>query len=244
MDHMLDDVFFAPADRMHEDRIQLDEEERRHLVTVTRHGVGDEITIVDGLGAVYTARVDRIQKKTVECQVLSRTSQQHGPHIEIGVGLLRNPSRFDLLVEKATELGVSSIVPLATERVHIHRTKSDHWNKIALSAMKQSGRAFLPTIAALTPFEEFVHSTPSSALALIPHERDNHPSLSHVLAAHGNEDIRICIGPEGGFTGKEVDQAVQAGFHAVSLGNYRLRAETAAIAALTLCVSHHEEIQE
>jgi len=241
---MLDDVYFAPPDQVQGDRIHLGEEERRHLVTVTRHVVGDTITIVDGAGSVFTARVDRIQKKSAECQVLARGSQQHGPNIEIGVGLLRNPSRFDLLVEKATELGVSSIVPLATERVLIHRTKTDHWKKIALSAMKQSGRAFLPSIGALTSFDEFVRSAPRSALALIPHERGDHPSLSQVLVAQGTEDIRVCIGPEGGFTDGEVDRAIRAGFHVVTMGSYRLRTETAAIVAVTLCVSEHRDIQE
>ncbi len=232
---MLDDVFYAPPRDIHGDRIVLDDDERRHLITVTRHDVGDTITVVDGLGTAYACVIQEIDKKNVVCAVRSHATTALHPRIVLGFGLLRNPSRIDSLVEKATELGVSRFVPVLTERVLHHRIKADRWEKIALAAMKQSGRSHLPTIASLTPLNEFFNATPASALAIIPHEKGSYPPLTQVRATQDFDEIAICVGPEGGFTDEEIDLAVKHGYQPVSLGEYRLRAETAAIAAVANC---------
>ncbi len=232
---MLDDVYYAPPEQIRSDTILLDEDERRHLVTVTRHAVGDRITIVDGQGNFFGAVIERIEKKRVECRVQSAEVQNPQRRIVLGAGLLRNPARFDFLVEKATELGVSAIVPLITERVLIHRAKTERWEKIALSAMKQSGRAYLPAITGLTQYTDFLGATPKGTFAVIPHERGTHTPLAQLVGSSGGGDCSICIGPEGGFTDGEVQRAVEQGFQPVTLGEFRLRAETAAVAAVALC---------
>ncbi len=229
---MLDDVFYAPADHIQSDTIILDGDERRHLVTVTRHTVGAKITIADGAGTLYESIIDRIGKNAVECRILSSTHLDRKPTIVLGVGLLKNPSRVDLLVEKAAELGVAVLVPLTTTRVQIHRVKTDHWQKIALAAMKQSGRAHRMAINPLTTFEEFVATLGEGTCGIIPHEKLTRGSLLAELRGSTAEDFQVCVGPEGGFTEAEVQRAVEKGFRPVSLGSYKLRTETAALATV------------
>ena len=229
--------FFAPPENLHGDRILLSQEERRHLVTVTRHHTGDAVTIIDGQGNVYTATIERIGREDVECVILSHTVQRESFHIVIGVGVLKNPARFDFLVEKATELGVREIVPLVTERTMTNRVKSEHWERLALAAVKQSGRAILPTLLPLTSLKEFVRRKKENSLAIIPHEKISVPLLFDVVQHDSRPFVRICIGPEGGFSDAELQEAVEAGFQPVSLGPHRLRTETAAVAAMTFCAA-------
>ena len=232
---MLNEVYYAAPSSFHGDRIVLSREERKHLVTVVRHSIGDTVTIVDGVGNIYAAAIEQIGHETVTCRVESKDHQERPLRVVLGVGLLKNPSRFDFLVEKATELGVAEIVPLTSERTVATRGKADHWSNIALAAMKQSGRAFLPLVAPVTPFKEFVGLHSADEIAVIAHEKADAPSINEVLHGIRPTAVRICVGPEGGFSDGEVATADQAGWKRISLGKYRLRAETAAIAAVAMC---------
>jgi 16S rRNA (uracil1498-N3)-methyltransferase len=154
--------------------------------------------------------------------------------VVLAVGMPAN-ERMDWLVEKATELGVRSIVPLATGRTIPQHAKTDRWQKLAIAAMKQSGRCVLPPVSPLTPFGRFIAEA-CAPLKLIPHEKETSRSLRDILAG-GPQDAVLCVGPEGGFSDAEVDEAIHAGFLAVSLGPRRLRTETAAITALAMVLS-------
>jgi 16S rRNA (uracil1498-N3)-methyltransferase len=191
---------------------------------------------VDGRGTIYHATIAEIRPTEVMCDVASVEHLDEPNRIVLGVGVLKNPARLDYLVEKATELGVNEIVFLVTERSVSTRLKTGHWEKLALSAMKQSGRSHLPHIAGLASFGEFLKTPAGDCLKLIPHEQIASPSLLQVRAMHRHRSFQICIGPEGGFTEGEVGQAEDAGYHAVSLGPYRLRTETAAVTAVALCM--------
>ncbi len=232
---MLNEVYYAPPSAINGDQITLSRDERKHLVTVVRHRTGDVITIVDGAGNVYTAAIEQISHETVTCRVNSKDRQDRPLRIVLGVGLLKNPSRFDFLVEKATELGVAEVVPLTSERTVAARGKADHWNNIALAAMKQSGRAYLPTVAPVTPFKEFVGLPSADEVAVIAHEKAEAVSITEVLYGTRPSAVRICIGPEGGFSDGEVATAVKSGWRQVRLGGFRLRTETAAIVAVAMC---------
>lgn len=232
---MLSEIYFASPRQITGDRIVLSRDERKHLVTVVRHRTGDIVTIVDGVGNVYTATIEHIGHDNVTCQVNSRSRQDRLLRIVLGVGLLKNPSRLDFLVEKATELGVAEIVPLTSERTIATRGKADHWNNIALAATKQSGRAYLPLVAPVTPFKEFVGPPAADEVSMIAHEKAEAVSITEVLHGTRPAAVRICIGPEGGFSDGEVETAVNAGWRKVSLGGFRLRTETAAVAAVAIC---------
>jgi 16S rRNA (uracil1498-N3)-methyltransferase len=204
--------------------------------------------VVDGKGNVYDARIMDLVKREAHCEITGRNFMENEPgrSVTLAVGILKNGSRFDFLVEKATELGVGSIVPLATERTIPRHARSDRWQKLAIAAMKQSGRCVLPYVFPLTPFDRFVAGFDEAGggsgggseapLKLIPHEKEAARALREALPGTAG-NVVICIGPEGGFSDEEVERATRAGFLPVSLGPRRLRTETAAIAALTMVLA-------
>jgi 16S rRNA (uracil1498-N3)-methyltransferase len=249
------EYFYVPPSNVAPPRLTIDGEEFQHLTHVMRRQPGDEIRVVDGKGNVYDVRIADIVKREAFCEITAHRVMENEPKIAVtlAVGIVKNSARFDFLVEKATELGVHAIVPLTTERTIPQHAKIDRWQKLAIAAMKQSGRCILPQVRPLTPFRRFVmepslggtdkqplQATPvqlqPNPITLIPHEKEKSRTLREALSV-GPRDTVLCIGPEGGFSDEEVEEAVQAGFLTVSLGPRRLRTETAAMAALSLVLS-------
>jgi 16S rRNA (uracil1498-N3)-methyltransferase len=227
------EYFYAPPERITSTAAILEGDERHHLVRVMRIQPGDRVRIVDGAGSAFDAVVQEISQRTAVCTITAshRLLNEPGRTVTLAVGVLKNPSRFDYLVEKTVELGVSKIVPLLTERSIRKGTKVDRWRSIALAAMKQCGRCILPSIAPPTPFDAFLLSSSADAEKIMPHEKAEAGEL-HILG----QDIIMCIGPEGGFSDSEVQRAVNAGFKPVTLGPRRLRAETAAVVATAIAL--------
>ncbi len=227
------DFFHTPPELVSGNRLRIEGEELEHLARVLRHSVHDRIIVADGRGKAYEATIDRIARTSADCTILSTHAllHEHPCDIILGVALLKNAARFDVLVEKCTELGVRSIIPLKTSRTIPQSAKIDRWKKLALAAMKQSQRCIWPGIKELTPFDDFLAQTSSCALKLIPHEKATTGFDVSVQSLKGQR-IAVCIGPEGGFTAEEIQKAMQVGFSPVTLGVRRLRTETAAIASL------------
>lgn len=213
-------------------------DEFQHLHKVLRKKVGDTVHVVDGKGNLYECMIERIDRMQAECSIVrsSRPSTEPDVNITLAVALLRNPSRFDFLVEKTVELGVNSIVPLKTKYTIPSKAKRERWTQVAIAAMKQSGRAFLPDVQALTTFDKIVLQ--SADLKLIAHEKvDPNRSIMTVLDLHPTaRSLLVLLGPEGGFSEDELDLAVRYRCESVSLGPRRLRTETAAIVAAALCL--------
>jgi 16S rRNA (uracil1498-N3)-methyltransferase len=201
-----------------------------------RAAPGLVIGIVDGIGTLFNAVVESIGSNTVRCSITgsSKGTGESPFRTIIAVGLLKNPSKLDFIVEKAVELGVSEIVPLITERTIPTGVRRDRLQQLALAAMKQSGRCVLPTVSEAVRLREFL-ALNTEALRLIPHEETETPMISDALRNHGRSDIVLCIGPEGGFTREELAMAAASGFIPVSLGPRRLRSETAAILSAGIC---------
>jgi 16S rRNA (uracil1498-N3)-methyltransferase len=231
------EYFYTPPSRIQGNQLTIEEEEFAHLTHVMRKGVGDVLCVVDGEGNAYEATIDELRYHSALCTIRSHTARLHEPKIELllGVGILKNPAKFDFLVEKTTELGVCEIVPLVTERTIPRHAKTERWQKIAMAAMKQSGRCVLPRIRELTTLNEFLLSSPSDAPRFMPHELSD-KSIAACLPLTDCRKIVACIGPEGGFTEDETRLAEQTGFELVSLGVRRLRAETAAMITTALLV--------
>jgi 16S rRNA (uracil1498-N3)-methyltransferase len=234
------DYFFVDPKDIHGSVALIRGEEFKHLSRVVRKKEGERVMLVDGADTAYVAVIRLIDRIHAECEILSTQRRANEPRIDItlAVSLLRNPARFDVLVEKATELGVRTIVPMNCERTVPKSEKHSRLEKIALSAMKQSGRSFLPHIDALTNFEALLEETLEYSLRLIPHEKTEQSQfIGSVLQHHSNlKSVLIVIGPEGGFTDREVSLSVEKGFIPISLGPRRLRAETAAISAVSWVV--------
>jgi len=230
------DYFYTTPDLISTAELLIAGDEFSHLTHVMRKKVGDSLRVVDGRGGTYDVVISDIATRTARCTIRQTHARLHEPlvNVTLAVALLKNASRFDVLVEKTTEIGVASIIPLLTERTIGQHAKVDRWQKLALAAMKQCGRSVLPTIHSPQQFRELVTAPPEGDLRLLPDEHHHEPLLADVLRRNGGSSAVICIGPEGGFTDEEITLANASGFTVVSLGPRRLRTETAAIIAVGL----------
>jgi 16S rRNA (uracil1498-N3)-methyltransferase len=232
------DYFFCPPKNISNDSLLIDGEEFSHLIHVMRKKVGDEIRVVDGLGTAYDIRLEEIKKKMASGVILSTSHNHNEPStfVTIAVGILKNPSKFDFLVEKVTELGVKEIIPLLTERTIPSQAKNNRWQKLALAAMKQSGRSYLPHVRELTTLEWLLDEKIAADIKLIAHEKAEEPQTFEQFYEKRSKSALILVGPEGGFSDIEVEQCLAAGFSPISLGERRLRTETAAIVSVALMI--------
>lgn len=207
--------------------VSLTGDEAHHLVTVSRIRVGDSIHLFNGDGHEYPSRVVSVSKREAVLEVLGVESPvRERPHrLEIASAVPKG-DRADFLVEKLTELGVTSWVPLRTERsvVHPHVTKLDRLRRTVIEASKQCGRNVLMQIAPLSDFSKYAQS-----LELPQYRQIAHPGGAGEGVLQG--DRAIMVGPEGGFSESEINFAIAAGWEVVTLGRRILRVETAAIVA-------------
>ncbi|MBM4264320.1 MAG: 16S rRNA (uracil(1498)-N(3))-methyltransferase [Deltaproteobacteria bacterium] len=214
-----------------------------HLSKVSRLRPGDSITVFDDEGWEHRAvvRVLTSELGEIEIQDSYRAARESPLPITLALGLTKG-DKMDFVVEKATELGVHTIVPFTSEftvpkldaRKIAQRT--ERWRKIALSAAKQCGRTRVPNIEPLTPYAVLLSGAPvQGELRLLFWEKENARTLDRVHAEQKQVSaMTVVVGAEGGFSAKEVDQAVQQGILAVGLGPRILRAETAAVTVLAL----------
>lgn len=203
----------------------LDEEESRHAAKALRARSGQPLLVTDGKGRLAEAVFTVVDQRHTEITIHTVNDIPFpGPELVLAISPLKNPDRLEWLVEKATECGVHTIIPMLCERTEKPSVNLRRLHHIALSAMKQSRRVWLPEIPGLLPFSEVVSRM--ATMKLIPHCREDVPrdELSGITPA---ASTLVCIGPEGDFTENEISLALQNGFHGISLGQYRLRAETA-----------------
>jgi 16S rRNA (uracil1498-N3)-methyltransferase len=223
---------FFFVDDLNERTIVLDEDTSKHIVNVLRMQKGEEILLTDGKGKKAKALVtDDNRKKCVVGISSIETEEEKKQKIAIGISLIKNSSRFEWFLEKATEIGVSQIIPLLCTRTEKEQFRFDRMQNILVSAMLQSQQCWLPVLheptdfgkAILFPFQQ----------KLIAHcAEDNRQNLHQPIGQSANQ--LILIGPEGDFTKDEIKLAMQNGFVPVTLGETRLRTETAGIVAAVL----------
>ena len=222
--------------------ILLNEENSRHIVQVLRMAEGRQINITDGLGIICTAEIVEAHKKKCTVKIID-TLKKIAPakKVCIAISPVKNSSRFEWFLEKATEIGVTEIVPLLCERTEKQYLKHDRLRGILISAMLQSQQAWLPILSEPINFEKFLKENTSTNKFIAHCEEQNKTSLKEITGQLSNQLINhstILIGPEGDFTTNEIAMALQNNFTPVALGNTRLRTETAALVAATLlCVS-------
>lgn len=221
------------------DRLPVDERTAHYVGHVLRLGPGDEVVAFDGRGVERLARIDRLTRRASSLTLHERLEPLPGPALEITLlqGLIK-PDRMDLVVQKATELGVARIVAVRNEYCAIKLTaeridaKLAHWRRVAASACEQSGRHYLPEILHARSLADAVAARPATEPRLALH---NGPLTAGVAAPSTAATISVVVGPEGGFSQAELDfLAADTGVAFVRLGERVLRAETAAIVACTL----------
>ena len=235
------ELFFS--DDIQDARIRLDPEESAHLVRVLRHRVGDEVSVIDGRGTLYHCVLELADARGAEVRIMRAEPGfgAHPYHLTMAVCPTKNIDRYEWFVEKATEIGVDVIAPVIGERSERKVLKTDRLRRLALSATKQSLKAAIPQIAEPQSVRDFIAAAPEDALKLIGYCFDDveripitdllHPAGSSCLPVE--RPIAILIGPEGDFSPEEAQLARENGWIPVSLGESRLRTETAAVVAAT-----------
>ena len=227
-----------------ENKLTLSEEESAHCVRVLRYSVGDEILITDGRGTTYTARITNPHPKHCDFEIISSEKQEphHAFHLHIAVAPTKNIERMEWAIEKCVEIGVDEITPLLCRFSERKQLRTDRLEKIILSAAKQSLTPYLPVLHELTPYDEFIRREARGERLeqkFIAHCYKDEKRLLKDEIERGR-DVLVLIGPEGDFSKKEVSDALAAGFAPVSLGNSRLRTETAAVVACHTAVLINE----
>ena len=221
----------------------LSEEESAHCVRVLRYTAGDEILITDGKGTTYTARITNPHPKHCDFEIISREKQEphHAFHLHIAIAPTKNIERMEWAIEKCVEIGVDEITPLLCRFSERKQLRIDRLEKIILSATKQSLTPYLPVLHELTPFDEFIQrqSQCQGQQNFIAHCYKEDKRVLKTEIEQGR-DVLVLIGPEGDFSEKEVSDALSLGFIPVSLGNSRLRTETAAVVACHTAVLMNE----
>ncbi|HWC54098.1 MAG TPA: 16S rRNA (uracil(1498)-N(3))-methyltransferase [Chitinophagaceae bacterium] len=226
--------FYIPEFDASQKEIILDEDTSRHIVQVLRMNGGEKINLTDGKGNLITCEILEAHKK--HCKVEVRETDNQKPaarNITIAISLIKNTSRFEWFLEKATEIGVSEIIPLICERTEKEKFRFDRMNAILISAMLQSQQCWLPKLQEPIAFNKIINYAPHDQ-KLIAHCAEGNKSLIHNLPIGTSAPCLICIGPEGDFSTGEIESALQYHFTPVSLGATRLRTETAGIVAATL----------
>ena len=217
----------------------LNEEESKHCTRVLRLQQGDTVYLVDGAGGLYTAIIQDANQKKCQLQIVDKQIEYGKlPYTShIAVAPTKNMDRMEWFVEKAVEIGVSEITFLLCEHSERRQLRLDRLEKIAVSAMKQSQKGYLPLLHDLTPFTKFVQQSQTDRTFIAHLEEDATKSIKHYFST--GQPHCIMIGPEGDFSTDEIKAAYAAGIRPVTLGESRLRTETAALVAChTLQVLH------
>lgn len=232
--------FYASPEQFHNENIILSLEETRHLRDVLRLREKEQIRVFDGEGREFVCAIEKIEKRETILQIIEEilpSAPTSNLDLTLAVALLKG-EKFDLVVQKAVELGVKKLIPLNTKRTDVKLKDAgkrlERWQKIALEAAKQSGRADLMRIENPVGFENFLKISASQRLSgekfILFAERGGE-SLSEI---ESNKKITTVIGSEGGWEDSEIYSAEEKGFQIVTLGGRILRAETAAIAVAAI----------
>jgi len=212
---------------------QLSPEESKHAIKVLRLQEGDAIELIDGIGGKYKARITSANHKICEFEVLEKATEKPKDFfVHIAIAPTKNIDRMEWFVEKAVEIGIDEISFVHTSHSERKVIKLDRLEKKAISAMKQSLKAKLPKINALTPINEFIVNTNQTDNYIAYVDFSNPKALQQL--APKKSDYCVLIGPEGDFSEDELELAIANGFTKVSLGTSRLRTETAGLVACHL----------
>lgn len=227
---------FTEQNLLSGEQIELEESASHHLSKVLRMQAGRELILFNGAGGEFAATIHEVSKKYVAVSIGEHTvhNRESPLELELAIGISRG-ERFEWVLQKATELGVTKITPLITERTEVktggdrQEKMQDRWQQILISACEQSQRNLLPKLSAPIQFSDWLPSV-NSDLRFVLHHRD-----SKMLPAEQKpQSVTLLIGPEGGLSESEIEQALAKSFNALTLGPRVLRTETAPVAAISL----------
>lgn len=211
----------------------LDEIDSKHCIRVLRKKEGDQIMVTDGIGNLFTCQIAEANQKKTKLRILGiqREFEKPDRYIKVVIAPTKNIDRMEYFVEKAVEIGISEVAFILTKNSERKHLKLDRLNRIAISAMKQSLKAYLPKLTDLATFKEYLTQNEPLNQKFVAHLNEKSTELTTNKIA---DSVCIMIGPEGDFDPSEIEMAETAGYEMVSMGNSRLRTETAGLVAVTL----------
>jgi len=230
------DYFFIKKKDIDGNRIIIKGSEFRHIKNVLRAHPGDPIVLISGDGDEYHACISEVKSTYIFARItkITRKSKESGIYVAIAIAPPK-AKRMEWFVEKATELGVSEIIPIITKRSVVvpGSSRMSRWKRVAIAAVKQAERSVVPNITDVVSFEEFLQTSISFTVRFIAYEKQREGMIEEILSRKKATKILAVIGPEGGFEEREIKAAVDRGFVPVTLGTTKLRTETAGIVALS-----------
>jgi 16S rRNA (uracil1498-N3)-methyltransferase len=233
--------FYVPAESVKGKQLIIGGDEAHHIIDVMRLKPSDTVVAFDGTGREYTGSIRSVSKGSVVIDILNTAESVSRAAERITlIQAIPKKAKMDYIVEKATELGVSAVVPVVTERTIPEWDEPKRascvrrWRKIALEASKQSSRIDIPSVSDIIDFKAYVKVAAIDGLAIIPTLGGKVIGLREALRGRRGRPVTVAIGPEGDFTQGEVDTARLAGFKPVSLGPRVLKSDTAGLAALAI----------
>lgn len=223
-------LFYNPDIKSGDTTFLFDKEESRHIIKVLRKKEGDTIEITNGSGFLFTSEITFGNEKKCEVNVIKEQFFESAPYsLHLAVAPTKLNDRYEWFLEKATEIGISEITPIICEHSERTNFKADRFEKIIQTAMKQSLQFYLPKLNEPVAYSAFIKEQREGQLFIAHCEETEKTLLKNALKPGG--ELTILIGPEGDFSVKEIQLALQQKYIPVSLGNTRLRTETAAIVA-------------
>lgn len=233
--------FYVPKEAIHGNRLLIDGREAHHILDVMRLKKLDKIVAFDGSGKEYVGFIKDISRKSISVEIVETRTPLSRTTLKVAlIQAIPKKEKMDYTVEKSTELGVHSIIPIVTKRTvprwseakrHAH---VERWRKIVKEASKQCGRTDVPRIEEVADFRDVVRKATDYDLALIAALSDEALRLKDVLRNFNGGKLAIAIGPEGDFTPEEIRAATAAGFRLVNLGPRVLKSDTAGLAVLAM----------
>lgn len=234
--------FFVQREFITEDTAVIEGDDVKHIYKVLRLQTGDKVSINDCHGNEYLGDINEINKKQVIVNLLEKLpiNNESPVNIYLYQGLPKS-TKMDLIVQKATELGVKEITPVVTERVVVKSElsefrKVDRWNRIALEACKQSKRSLLPVINTPIEFDELINNLTDMDMIVVPYENEDGYGIKNIVSDLNKniKNIAVVIGPEGGFEEREIEILRSINAYIVTLGPRILRTETAGFVCVTM----------
>ncbi|WP_202711162.1 16S rRNA (uracil(1498)-N(3))-methyltransferase [Sporosalibacterium faouarense] len=233
--------FFIDSDNVHESQVVITGDDVKHIKNVLRLNVGDKIMVCDGESNDYLIEIENIESNQVIGKIINKERSKGEPPIDVVLyqGLPKS-TKMDLIIQKATELGVKRIVPVITERTVVkidnpkkENKKLERWNRIALEASKQCKRGQIPNVEGVINFKEMVEEIKED-FVIVPYENEIKIGTKEILSKFNDKTISIVIGPEGGFEEEEIEKLKEIGANIITLGPRILRTETAGFTTMAI----------
>lgn len=240
------ELYYAHPYHIKASQIELDKFESRHLLTTLKKKTGETLSVTDGIGNIYETEITSVKSPVVLSIQSKKACDPYRINLALGIGFIR-PNRLDFLLEKATELGVSRFYLIKSRHANYASNNFERYQKILRQAIKQSLRPWLPNIIICKNLEDFIDQSKSDQLKLCATDPSAPAISSRVPSSEAMTlgKVNVAVGPEGGFSKEEIVTLENDAFLSVSLGQWRLRSETAAInliSAVQLLLNINQEV--